>query len=260
MYPASADLASSGDPTSPFYGPGSIGSIDPGPPSGRLRRSPAVSAPRRPQVGSGRSPAPLQRGRGPCGSMVGRARGEPLSHRRPVRLTIVPQSAAGYPVLRRLDSDLPMRAEPSTMTPQVKLSVIERNGQKCVSTGSPWEPVVGYSRAVRAGDFIFVTGTVGQEPDGRFGTTARDQARRALQVIVAAIEALGGKPADVVRTRMYVTGINQRRESDEVHREYFESVRPATTMVEVSRLIDPQALVEIEADAVIQHEPEGRFA
>ena len=146
------------------------------------------------------------------------------------------------------------------MTPQVKLSVTERNGRKCVSTGSPWEPVVGYSRAVRAGDFIFVTGTVGLEPDGRFRPTAREQTRRAMEIIVAAIEALGGKPTDVVRTRIFVTNIDHWREIGEVHSEFFESVRPATTMVEVARLIDPQVLVEIEADAIIQHEPEGRFA
>jgi len=146
------------------------------------------------------------------------------------------------------------------MTPHVKLTVTDRNGRKHASTGSPWEPVVGYSRAVRAGDFIFVTGTVGLEPDGRFGPTAKEQTRRALEIIVAAIEALGGKSTDVVRTRIFVTDIGQWKEIGEVHSEFFESVRPATTMVEVSRLIDAQALVEIEADAVIQHEPEGRFA
>lgn len=146
------------------------------------------------------------------------------------------------------------------MTPHLKLTVTERNGRKCASTGSPWEPVVGYSRAVRAGDAIFVTGTVGLEPDGRFAPTAREQARRALEIIVAAIEALGGKAADVVRTRIYVTDIGGWKEVGEVHSEFFESVRPATTMVEVARLIDPQAMVEIEADAIIQHEPEGRFA
>ena len=146
------------------------------------------------------------------------------------------------------------------MTPHVKLTVTDRRGRKCASTGSPWEPVVGYSRAVRAGDFIFVTGTLGLEPDGRFRPTAREQTRRAMEIIVAAIEALGGKPTDVVRTRIYVTNIEQWKEVGEVHSEFFESVRPATTMVQVARLIDPQALVEIEADAIIQHEPEGRFA
>ena len=146
------------------------------------------------------------------------------------------------------------------MTPNVKLTVTERHGRKYASTGSPWEPLVGYSRAVRAGDFVFVTGTVGLEPDGRFGPTARAQARRAIEIIVAAIEALGGKPTDVVRTRIYVTNIDHWKEIGEVHSEFFESIRPATTMVQVARLIDPQALVEIEADAILHHEPEGRFA
>jgi enamine deaminase RidA (YjgF/YER057c/UK114 family) len=142
------------------------------------------------------------------------------------------------------------------MTPHVKLTVTERNGRKCVSTGSPWEPIVGYSRAVRAGNFIFVTGTVGIEPDGRFGPTLKVQTRRALEIIVASIEALGGKAADVVRTRIYVTDIANWREAGEVHSEFFESIRPATTMVQVAKLIDDEALVEIEADALIH--PEAR--
>jgi enamine deaminase RidA (YjgF/YER057c/UK114 family) len=146
------------------------------------------------------------------------------------------------------------------MTPQVKLTVTDRHGRKCVSTGSPWESVVGYSRAVRAGDFIFVTGTVGLEHDGTFGPTAAAQARRAMEIIVAAIEALGGKPTDVVRTRIYVADIDHWKEIGEVHNEFFGAVRPATTLVEVARLIDPAALVEIEADAVIAHEHAGRTA
>ena len=145
------------------------------------------------------------------------------------------------------------------MTPQVKMTVTERNGRKCVSTGSPWEPVVGYSRAVREGDFIFVTGTLGLEADGRFGPNLMTQTRRALEIIIAAIEALGGKAADVVRTRIYVTDISQWREAAQVHSEYFESIRPATTMVQVARLIDDQAMVEIEADAIIHHEAHDRI-
>jgi enamine deaminase RidA (YjgF/YER057c/UK114 family) len=141
------------------------------------------------------------------------------------------------------------------MTPHVNLTVTDRNGRKCVSTGSPWEPIVGYSRAVREGNFIFVTGTVGLEPDGRFGPTLKDQSRRALEIIVAAIEALGGKASDVVRTRIYVTDISRWREAAEVHSEFFESIRPATTMVQVAKLIDEKALVEIEADAVVHREP-----
>jgi enamine deaminase RidA (YjgF/YER057c/UK114 family) len=137
------------------------------------------------------------------------------------------------------------------MTPHVKLTVAERNGRKCVSTGSQWEPVVGYSRAVRTGDFIFVTGTLGLEPDGRYAPTPKAQARRALEIIIAAIEALGGKVSDVVRTRIYVTDIEHWREVGEAHSEFFESIRPATTMVQVARLIDTEAMVEIEADAFI---------
>jgi enamine deaminase RidA (YjgF/YER057c/UK114 family) len=140
------------------------------------------------------------------------------------------------------------------MTPHVKLTVTERNGRKCASSGSPWEPVVGYSRAVREGDFIFVTGTLGLEPDGRLGPTLREQTRRALEIIIAAIEILGGKASDVVRTRIYVTDIAQWREAGEVHSEYFESIRPATTMVQIAKLIVPEALVEIEADAIVHRD------
>lgn len=139
------------------------------------------------------------------------------------------------------------------MTPNVNLTVTERNGRKCVSTGSPWEPIVGYSRAIREGDLIFVTGTLGLEADGRLGPTLKDQTRRALEIIVTAIEALGGKTSDVVRTRIYVTDITRWREAAEVHSEYFESIRPATTMVQVAKLIDDKAMVEIEADAVVRH-------
>jgi enamine deaminase RidA (YjgF/YER057c/UK114 family) len=146
------------------------------------------------------------------------------------------------------------------MSPHVKLTVTERNGRKCVSTGSPWEPIVGYSRAVREGNFIFVTGTVGLDPDGRLGPNLETQTRRALEIIIAAIEALGGKASDVVRTRMYVTDIANWRQAGEIHREFFESIRPATTMVQVAKLIDAEALVEIEADAVIHHEANERRA
>jgi enamine deaminase RidA (YjgF/YER057c/UK114 family) len=139
------------------------------------------------------------------------------------------------------------------MTPNINLTVTDKNGRRSVSSGSPWEPIVGYSRAIRDGDLIFVTGTVGLEPDGRFGPTLKDQTRRALQIIVAAIEALGGKVSDVVRTRIYVTDISRWREAADVHSEYFESIRPATTMVQVAKLIDDKALVEIEADAVVRH-------
>lgn len=137
------------------------------------------------------------------------------------------------------------------MTKSVKVTVTERDGRQYASTGSPWEPVVGYSRAVRAGDAIFVTGTVGVEADGKFSPTMKGQAKRSLEIIVAAIEALGGRVTDVVRTRIYVTEIARWQEVAEAHGEVFSAVRPATTMVEVARLIDDAAFVEIEADAIV---------
>jgi enamine deaminase RidA (YjgF/YER057c/UK114 family) len=137
------------------------------------------------------------------------------------------------------------------MTPNVKITVTERNGRNCVSTGSPWELAIGYSRAVRAGDFIFVTGTVGVEADGRYAPTIKGQTRRALEIIIASIEALGGKASDVVRTRIFVTDIEQWKEVGAVHGEFFDQVRPALTMVQISRLIDTAAMVEIEADALV---------
>jgi enamine deaminase RidA (YjgF/YER057c/UK114 family) len=137
------------------------------------------------------------------------------------------------------------------MAESVHIDVTERGDRLLASTGSPWEPVVGYSRAVRRGDTIFVTGTVGLDPDGRFADGLEAQARRALAIIKAAIQALGGRIEDVVRTRIYVTNIKDWEAVGRVHGEVFGAIRPATTMVEVSRLIDDAALVEIEADAVL---------
>jgi enamine deaminase RidA (YjgF/YER057c/UK114 family) len=137
------------------------------------------------------------------------------------------------------------------MTSTVRLTVEDRHGRRYVSTGSPWEPIVGYSRAVRTGSHITVTGTVGLEPDGSFATTIEGQTRRALTIILAAVEALGGKAIDIVRTRIFVTKIADWKQVAKVHGEVFGEIRPATTMVEVSRLIDDAALVEIEADAIV---------
>jgi enamine deaminase RidA (YjgF/YER057c/UK114 family) len=137
------------------------------------------------------------------------------------------------------------------MTPSVHLTVEERHGRRYVSTGSPWEPIVGYSRAVRAGNQIAVTGTLGLEHDGSLSPTVEGQTRRALTIIMAAIEALGGKPVDVVRTRMFVTQISQWRDIAKAHGEFFGEIRPATAMVQVAALIDDAALIEIEADAIV---------
>jgi enamine deaminase RidA (YjgF/YER057c/UK114 family) len=138
------------------------------------------------------------------------------------------------------------------MASDVKISVTEAGDRSRASSGSPWEPKVGYSRAVRAGDVIAVTGTVGLEADGTFAKGAGAQTRRALAIIRAAIEALGGQIDDVIRTRIYVTDISGWQEVGAAHAEVFGDIRPATTMVQVARLIDDAALVEIEADAIVE--------
>ena len=112
---------------------------------------------------------------------------------------------------------------------------------------------MGYSRAVRSGDWIAVTGTVGVNSDGNYSESLSEQTARSLAIIQAAIEALGGQLHDVIRTRMYVTDVQRWEEVAAVHGGVFGEIRPATTIVEVPRLIDAKALIEIEADAVVRH-------
>ena len=140
------------------------------------------------------------------------------------------------------------------MTPKVKITTTQQNGRTHASSGSPWEGTIGYSRALRVRDQIFVTGTVGVEADGSYAPSLAAQSRRAFTIITAALEALGGKPADVVRTRVYVTDISKWKEVGEVHGELFGETRPAMTMVQVAALIDAKALVEIEVDAIVAEE------
>lgn len=137
------------------------------------------------------------------------------------------------------------------MASDIRITVEDRGDHKCASSGSKWEPIMGYSRAVRSGPNIAVTGTVGVNADGTYPPTLGEQTRRSLKIIEAAIEALGGKMRDVVRTRMYVTDVSKWEEVARVHGEVFADIRPATTIVEVARLIDAAAKIEIEADALI---------
>jgi enamine deaminase RidA (YjgF/YER057c/UK114 family) len=133
----------------------------------------------------------------------------------------------------------------------IKITVEERHGRRCASSGAKWEPIMGYSRAVRSGNVIAVTGCVGINADGTYPKTVGDQAARSLAIIRAAIEALGGQLEHVIRTRTFVVDIDQWEEVARVHGSVFKDIRPATSIVEVARLIDDDALIEIEADAIV---------
>jgi enamine deaminase RidA (YjgF/YER057c/UK114 family) len=137
------------------------------------------------------------------------------------------------------------------MASDIQITVTERAGRQCASSGSKWEPIMGYSRAVRSGQTIAVTGSVGINADGTYPKTLGEQTRRSLAIIEAALKALGAEMKHVIRTRMFVTDVSKWEQVAQVHGEVFTNIRPATSILEVAKLIDKDAMIEIEADAIV---------
>jgi enamine deaminase RidA (YjgF/YER057c/UK114 family) len=126
--------------------------------------------------------------------------------------------------------------------------MIERHG-----SGGPWEPVVGYSRVVKAGPIIEVAGCTAVDADGNIvgGSSVYDQARQALANVVSALATVGAKPEHVTRTRLFITDITRWKDLGRAHGEVFGAIRPVTAMYGISGLLDPRMLVEIEASAYL---------
>ncbi len=130
-------------------------------------------------------------------------------------------------------------------------TIVEQGGHKLAKSGSAWEPKMGYSRAVKCGPVITVSGTVGVNADGTYSPSLEDQTRRSFEIILAALASLGAGPEHVVRTRMFVTDVTKWQEVARVHGSLFGEIAPATGIYQIAALIDMEAQIEIEVDAYL---------
>lgn len=142
-----------------------------------------------------------------------------------------------------------------TLSPRLYSSPNKKEREKMLrqnfSSGSKWEPLIGYSRLVKAGNMLFVSGTTGSDKDGKISGGAYAQTRQALLNIESALKTAGASMKDVVRTRIFCTSLDEWQEIGRAHGEFFGEIRPATAMVGVKQLVAPEMIVEIEADAVL---------
>lgn len=156
-------------------------------------------------------------------------------------------------VMKEVGLKFEKRLDVHLMQKMLSKTALQNQHNQRIFSGAPWEKKIGYCRAIRNGNFIAVTGTVALDEKGNILGVGDPygQAKRSLEIIEKTLKSLGASKANIIRTRMFVTDISQWQEFGKAHGEFFLENPPATSMLEVNRLIDPQALIEIEADAIL---------